>query len=467
MPTLQITATHPAELPSFIALASGKDTEEALTNLGSAYESYDYLHNSPGEDAPDAWFIPYEEPNGVYAFVINTRLEMYKKSHPEGRRYYGPVDTIRKLYAYMPYTENYTVSLILNFNYLKSVLSGVPEERAELRIGFYFRQEGQLADGNFTDDTGQVTIDKEPLYTINNDKPYSEFTPPMHNITYPDRIFYIHFPTLGYRTTRDVEDFDSKDFSVYEDIGPTYPSYGFNDDGFYETQTLPAITIPVLSKGLKWFTNEEGYGDPQFGDHNDLGNLVADVNDSYIDIPSITAQFTYDFTGDEVSVIISSIKFNDVNEASPFFYSRIFLDTGHLNTDEDKRNRASIGFIGMHDNKGQSHGTLPTFWVRVNNSYAKAHPKEEVRKHGYFYYRNEGHGGWDNGVLIGTDEDFEYALYENDLKAFKESLDEYVNENYGGYDVPLPMPTLLKWSRYEHTGNDMALNIFVHPKGVL
>lgn len=193
---------------------------------------------------------------------------------------------------------------------------------------------------------------------------------------------------------------------------------------------------------------------------------VAGVNDQFINLPPIVASFAYDFTGDKISVKISNIKFGDSTD------SPLSGDQHVITVSEENPNHAALGFMGLYDDKFNGHTTWPVFWVRVDKAYADAHPKE-VRKHGYFYYRKEDIGdlfNWDNDHIlqeITCDDDLEYSISIDDLQPFKYRINQFVHDNYGGFDVPLSMPTLLKWSRYEHAGNAIALNVFVHPKGVL
>ena len=406
--SLRVKATKPAQLPDIIKLSYGEDTEKSLT------------------DSDDGHYVPYKEHNDAYAFVSNESIKNYKKKHPDARRYHGPISSIRKLYAFKEGAED-ARGPFLNFDFV----TRVPQEAAELQIRFYFRQEGQEFDGKFEDDK----------------------VSPMHNLVYPKRIYYIHLPTL-------------------------LTNLDFGDDGIYERQTLTELKIPVLTKGLKWYALR-GFGDPDNMKHADSSDdiaeddktyfatdvwgdtaLVADVDDQFIYLPPIDVSFAYYFTGDKISVKISDVNFTIAKVRKIITVSK------------EHPNRASLGFMGLYDNKFNGHRTWPVFWVRVDKAYAEAHP-EKVRKRGYFYYRKEDIGdsfNWDdNHILqqISCHDDLEYSISIKDLQYFKDRITQFVNENYGGFDVPLSMPTLLKWSRYEHTGNSIALNIYVHQKGVL
>lgn len=445
---LRVQATKPAQLPVFIKLSYGEDTEKSLTES-------DYGH-----------YVPYKEPSGVYAFVFNESIKDYKKKHPDARRYYGTIDFIRKLYVFDEGDED--VSLFLNFDFITSVISAVPQDAAELQIRFYFRQEGQDFDGKPKDEQFKMT--------------------PMHNKVYPKHLYYVHFPTLAQKAYvgESVDnlangDFSNSDFELYGDVDTPNPVYfDFGDNGFYVKQTLPSVKIPVLTKGLKWVALE-GYGDPDSmaeddnpegvvkDDESQVATEVAGVNDQFITLPPIVASFAYDFTGGKISVKISNIEFGDSTD-SPLSGNQHVITIS-----EEKPNCAALGFMGLYDDKFNKHTTWPVFWVRVDKAYADAHPKE-VRKRGYFYYRKEDIGdwfNWDDGHIlqqISCDDDLEYSISINDLQPFRDRINQFVHDNYGGFDVPLSMPTLLKWSRYEHagkSGNSIALNVFVHPKGVL
>lgn len=410
VPPLRVQATKPTQLPDSIELSYGKDTEKSLT------------------DSDYGYYVPYKESSEDYAFVFNESIKNYKKKHQDARRYHGPISLIRKLYTFKEGAED-AKGPFLNFVFT----TRVPEEAAELQIRFYFRQEGQDFNGR-PKDYDDFGVDRSP----------------MHNMVYPKRIYYIHFPTLA--TPLD-----------------------FDDDGFYEKQTLPATKIPVLTNGLKWYALQ-GYGDPDSkitGDNvaqDDKTNIAVDVwgntiepvagpDDQFIYLPSIDVSFKYYFNKDKISVKISNMEFR-------------VSGTNIITISKENPNCASLGFMGRYDDKFNGHRTWPVFWVRVDKAYADAHPKE-VRKRGYFYYRKEDIGDWfnwdDNHILqqISCDDDLEYSISINDLQPFKDRINQFVHDNYGGFDVPLSMPTLLKFSRYEHAGNSIALNIFVHPKGVL
>lgn len=445
---LRVQATKPAQLPAFIKLSYGEDTEKSLTES-------DYGH-----------YVSYKEPSDVYAFVFNENIKDYKKKHPDARRYYGPIDFIRKLYVFDEGDED--VGLFLNFDFITSVISAVPQDAAELQIRFYFRQEGQDFDGKPKDEQFKMS--------------------PMHNKVYPKHLYYVHFPTLAQKAYvgESVDnlangDFSNSDFELYGSVDTPNPVYfDFGDNGFYVKQTLPSVKIPVLTKGLKWVALE-GYGDPDSmaeddnpggvvkDDESQVATEVAGVNDQFITLPPIVASFAYDFTGDKISVKISNIEFGDSTD-SPLSGNQHVITIS-----EEKPNCAALGFMGLYDDKFNRHTTWPVFWVRVDKAYADAHPKE-VRKRGYFYYRKEDIGDWfnwdDGNILqqISCDDDLEYSISIDDLQPFKDRINQFVHDTYGGFDVPLSMPTLLKWSRYEHagkSGNSIALNVFVHPKGVL
>lgn len=466
MASLRVDATSPAELPAYVTLTDGEHTNNSLTHGGKG----------------DVWFIPYEESEGIYAFVKSNSVSLYKENHPEAHRYHGSVNSIRELYVFVPddsvrgdynLREDYT-SLLLDFEFLTSMISNVQREPTELQIEFYFRQAGQLLDETFIEDNVQDVTGV----------PYATAPNPKTDI--PSHVFYIDFQTpLESEYVKDslnaLDDSDN-----YKINDPTDPGealrYYFNNDGFSGSQTLPPMQIPVLNQGLDWFTIEgkddgSGYVDPDLEDvsGDSIGNQVAGVKDSFINLPSITANFDYSFTGDWISVKISNIGYNIDDKHSFFSDSKIYIS-------EYQPNCASISFVGMYDEKNEHHDFWPVFWVRVDDSYAKAHSKEVI-KHGYYYYRRDHIGNMINLNRINDDDDdsgsdpilyepqwyddLEYFNNIDYLQSFKDSTDNYVQDNYGGYDTPLSMPTILKWSRSDHTGTDYALNIFVHPKGVL
>ncbi len=315
------------------------------------------------------------------------------------------------------------------------------------------------------------------------------------------RSFHISISTLNGIAKKDFtvgklnEKIYTKDtFPLHTDYIPSISKFEHND--------RPSLKIPV-TKGLNWSVKDCNSGAP----------LVAKPGDRFITLPSLIAKIYYDvndlkqkykfvvtYVGllrvhpliDPISYIppteivdpsnpeqaakeneenMEAWKKGELTRYRPA--EEIFPGYIDVNPVKDASTSiAKIGFIGNQDNKNQFHHVQPVLWVRVDESYAKAHPKE-VRKQGYFYYKNSGiyfnmQSFYNPLGSIYSSDDAEYRFNIEDLKDFKEAINEFVYENYGGYDVPLNIPISYKWaSRQEHVGNKYALNIFVHPKGVL
>lgn len=288
------------------------------------------------------------------------------------------------------------------------------------------------------------------------------------------RSFYITIPSVDGMA---VKDFGGAKVHDFHNLGNYDQSSGYYDYDYYETLlgqfgindddsfNLQSIDIPVFTKGLSWYVDDSDSNSP----------AVSTTKDSFITIPSLNADIHYNFISDKINATIK------VTRANPITYEpvdRIF--PGYLINNYDKEGnplkKVTISFSGEDrpDSENEFHQIIPVVWLRVDDSYAKAHNKE-VRKLGCYYYKNDGQLkanplDWDYDPLasIYSVNDAEYRFDIDDFKDFKNAIDQLVNERYGGYDVPLNVPLNYKWSTYQdHVGSNYALNIFVHPKGVL
>lgn len=318
---------------------------------------------------------------------------------------------------------------------------------------------------------------------------------------YIHRSYHISIPSLS--------GIDKKDFTGGKPEIDTDDN--FNTDYYgtpiydFEHTDLSSMKIPVLAEGLNWSVKDSNSDSP----------LVANAKDSFISVPALkavidydTTKYKFDVTGvdlQRVPPLIDPISYDPPTEIVDYSHSEQAAKENEENMEAWKKGElmqykppeeiytgyiynynssydypsnspalstASITFIGNQDNKNQFHQAEAVFWVRVDDSYAKAHPKE-VRKQGYFYYKNDNIGinplDWyyDPLAPIYSVDDAEYKFNMDDLKDFKNEIGNYVNETYGGFDVPLNIPIIYKWPEYEHVGNNFALNVFVRPKGVL
>lgn len=306
---------------------------------------------------------------------------------------------------------------------------------------------------------------------------------------YIHRSYHISIPSLS--------GIDKKDFTG----GKPEIDTDDNFNTYYGTSIydLSSMKIPVLAEGLNWSVKDSNSDSP----------LVANSKDNFITVPALkavigydTTEYKFDVTGvdlQRVPPLIDPISYYPPTEIVDYSHpdqaakeneenmeawkkgelmrykppEELYTGYNFIGSIEDSsRSTASITFIGNQDNKNQFHQAEVVFWVRVDDSYAKAHPKE-VRKQGYFYYKNDHIGinplDWyyDPLAPIYSVDDAEYKFNMDDLKDFKNEIGNYVTETYGGFDVPLNIPIIYKWPEYEHTGNNFALNVFVRPKGVL
>lgn len=310
--------------------------------------------------------------------------------------------------------------------------------------------------------------------------------PSYEKTNYLHRSYHISIPSLS--------GIDKKDFTGGKpkiDTDDTFGSLVFN----FEHNELSSLKIPVLAKGLNWSVKDSNSGSPP----------VATVKDSFITVPALTAKIDYDTTNYEFNVTgVGLLRVNPLINPISYYPPTEIVDPSHPEEaakeneenweawkkgeltvyepseeiypgylySESSTSTASISFIGSQDNKNQFHQAEAVFWVRVDDTYAKAHPKE-VRKQGYFYYKNANLGinpqdwRYDPLAPIYSVDDVEYKFNMTDLKDFKTEIEKYVTETFGGFDVPLNIPLIYKWPDYEHVGNNFALNVFVRPKGVL
>lgn len=328
------------------------------------------------------------------------------------------------------------------------------------------------------------------------------------------RSFYITIPSVDGMA---VKDFGGAKVHDFHNLGNYDQSSGYYDYDYYETLlgqfgindddsfNLQSIDIPVFTKGLSWYVDDSDSNSP----------AVSTTKDSFITIPSLNADIHYNFISDKINATIKVTRANPItyevpalppqeivdpsnpdqaariSEEAEDYYNDHPYDTvyepvdrifpGYLISNYDKEGnplkKVTISFSGEDrpDSENEFHQIIPVVWLRVDDSYAKAHNKE-VRKLGCYYYKNDGQLeanplDWDYDPLasIYSVNDAEYRFDIDDFKDFKNAIDQLVNERYGGYDVPLNVPLNYKWStqHLEHVGNNYALNIFVHSKGVL
>lgn len=238
-------------------------------------------------------------------------------------------------------------------------------------------------------------------------------------------------------------------------------SYVYNGQ-YFENWTVNSLHLKNPNKKLDWhlvgsfqsadYVHEDGYN--QIFD----AGLIAKRNSEVINIPKMHFKISYEngeATIEEVAI--------DSEED-------LWLEADVIGT---YQNLASLSLVGIYD---QNDETLKEHVARVV-ILERCSEKEATEKKGaYFYKVVDGlYSDWDDmGDIteVSYYDYFRYTLNISDLKAFKDVIDKTVNENFGGYDVSLSLPTFLEWcfdqkDAVGENGETKALKVYVRPKEVL
>lgn len=234
------------------------------------------------------------------------------------------------------------------------------------------------------------------------------------------------------------------------------------DNQYFEEWTVKGLQLKNPNKNLDWhltgsfqsadYVHEDGYN--QIFD----AGLLAKRNGKTISIPEMHFKISYDkgeATIEEVTIDSEEDLWQQANAIG-------------IN-----KNLASLSLVGIYD---QNDETIKNHVARVV-ILERCSEKEATEKKGaYFYKVVDGlYSDWDDMGDIDEVTYFDYFRYTleiADLKAFKDVIDKTVEKNFGGYDVPLSMPTFLDWyfDQKDAVGENKetkALRVYVRPKEVL
>lgn len=234
------------------------------------------------------------------------------------------------------------------------------------------------------------------------------------------------------------------------------------DGKYFEEWTVNRLQLKNPNKKLDWhlagsfqsadYTHEDGYN--QIFD----AGLIAKRNSDVISIPKL--HFKISYQNGEATIEEVTIDSEDDTWQQP-------------NVIGTNKNLASLSLVGIYDQNDETikeHDAQVVFLERCSE-------KEASEKKGAYFYKvvNGLYFDWNDAgdiTEVTFYDYFRYTLEIADLKAFKDVIDQTVAKNFGGYDVPLSMPTFLDWyfDQKAAVGDDKqnkALKIYVRPKEVL
>lgn len=234
------------------------------------------------------------------------------------------------------------------------------------------------------------------------------------------------------------------------------------DSQYFEEWTVKGLQLKNPNKKLDWhlvgsfqsadYVHEDGYNQIF-----DVG-LIAKRNSESINLPEMHFKISYqngEATIDEVTFDSEEDLWQEANVIG-------------IN-----QNLASLSLVGIYD---QNDETIKSHDAQVVILERCSEKEADEKKGAYFYKVVDGlYADWDDMGDITEVTYYNYFRYTfdiSDLKAFKDVLDQTVEENFGGYDIPLSMPTFLDWyfDQKDAVGEEKenkALKVYVRPKEVL
>lgn len=231
------------------------------------------------------------------------------------------------------------------------------------------------------------------------------------------------------------------------------------DGKYFEEWTVNSLELKNPNKKLDWhltgsfqsadYTHEDGYN--QIFD----AGLIAKRNSESINIPKMHFKISYE--NGEATIEEVTIDSED----------DLWQQANVIGTN---KNLASLSLVGIYD---QNDETIKEHVARVVILERCSEKEADEKKGAYFYKVVDGlYSDWDDmGDIdeVTFYDNFRYTLDIADLKAFKDVIDQTVEENFGGYDVSLSMPTFLDWiyDQKDAIGENKALKVYVRPKEVL
>lgn len=287
----------------------------------------------------------------------------------------------------------------------------------------------------------------------------SRYTDYIHNLATINILNFAsdtHFDQLIFTAvSHETNDDDDQDNLQLE------KSYVYNNQ-YFENWTVKALQLKNPNRKLDWhltgsFQSADYVPDDQENQISDVG-LIAKRNSESINIPELHFKISYqngEATIEEVTVDSEEDAWQQANVIGTY------------------KNLASLSLVGIYD---QNDETIKEHKAQVV-ILERCSEKEATEKKGAYFYKvvNGLYADWDDMGdidVVSYFDHFRYTLDISDLKAFKDVIDGTVQENFGGYDVPLSMPTFLDWyyDQKDGVGDDKqnkALKIYVRPKEVL
>ena len=280
---------------------------------------------------------------------------------------------------------------------------------------------------------------------------YTNYLATINNLNFASDTHFdqLIFSAVSHETNDDQDDLQLDKSYVY-------------DGKYFEEWTVKGLQLKNPNKKLDWhltgsfqsadYVHEDGYN--QIFD----AGLIAKRNSESINLPEMHFKISYQ-TGEAT---IEEVTIDSEEEAWQ-----------QANAIGINQNLASLSLVGIYD---QNDETIKSHDAQVVILERCSEKEADEKKGAYFYKVVDGlYADWDDMGDVTEVSYYDYFMYTldvADLKAFKDVIDQTVQDNFGGYDVSLSMPTFLEWyfDQKEAVGEDKenkALKVYVRPKEVL
>lgn len=280
---------------------------------------------------------------------------------------------------------------------------------------------------------------------------YTNYLATINNLNFASDTHFdqLIFTAVSHETNDDQNDLQLDKSYVY-------------DGKYFEEWAVKGLQLKNPNKKLDWhltgsfqsadYVHEDGYN--QIFD----AGLIAKRNSESINLPKMHFKISYQNGEANIEEVTIDSEEDLWQQA----------DVIGIN-----QNLASLSLVGIYD---QNDETIKSHDAQVVILERCPEKEADEKKGAYFYKVVDGlYADWDDMGDIAEVTYYNYFRYTldiSDLKAFKDVIDQTVEENFGGYDVSLSMPTFLDWyfDQKEAVGEDKenkALKVYVRPKEVL
>lgn len=420
---LIMTFESPQTLPPEVTFEDGSFTQETLKD-----------------------YVLFESLSCVY-FVRKTKVKEFKIKHPNNRSYFGDVSLIRTTATFGTSNDS---SVMLNFKYNFPNFTHFLDRPATLKINFEDHRDGSTLD--YKNSIYKQSFIATPnygmwSYSIALNGSYAEykiFTDPLDSSS-----FFIRNGSTDLQASAELQ------------------SIVWNKS-FYTSWITPELKLPNPDKDVYWHVFTMGTNDDDEEEEQSQA-ILTNPSDDFIVIPSLKITLSYSSSNSDESghawagakieniEILGTSNLSDAWQPFDIYYNVINLNLKGL---IDKDNQSVQ----------PSHTAWPRLWLRTSQEKAKA-SKNSCKKGCFWYidvtdqYINNYFNFDDGGTLSRATfhDKFRYALPYDGVEKFSETMNQFVEENFGGFDVPLELNNFLDW-QYGDEGKQKRLDIYVHSK---